>query len=197
MCFKKRSPSSQAWLSSASSRFPDSRSPIARSNLFLLPPPSRPLFCWKSKSLWTQDTAKIPLPILHSQSSGRSTKMVTSPLYAQSFLRSVAKTCQARAFQGSGEQGHLSSQWVIRRSSTSFWGDQCTLTKLPEPPWVGSKYQFNQKGVGSRRAHVSWEHQCQCNLFEGQWPMLSQVETHERFLQPSHLWGFSLQVNPV
>ena len=45
-----------------------------------------------------------------AQSSGRSTKMVTSSLYAQSFLRSVAKTCQARAFQGSGEQGHLSSQ---------------------------------------------------------------------------------------
>ena len=77
--------------------------------------------------------------------------MVTSSLYAQSFLRSVAKSCQVRPLQGSGEQRHLSSQWVIKRSSVSFWGDWCTLTKLPEPPWVGRKYQFNHQSLQEGR----------------------------------------------
>ena len=52
------------------------------------------------------------------------------------------------------------------------------------PGWVESISLITKvykKGVGSRRAHVSWEHQCQCNLLEGQWPVLSQVQTHKCF----------------
>lgn len=64
-----------------------------------------------------------------------------------------AQRCEVGVSPGSGGQGRLFSQWVIRRSSTSFWGDCCTLTKLLEPPWAGWKYQFNHQSLPRR----AWE----------------------------------------
>lgn len=73
--------------------------------------------------------------------------MVTSSLYAQSFLQSAAKAASVVPV-GSGGQGRFSSQWVIDVHLPPSGVISVLWTKLPEPPWVGWKYQFNQKGVG-------------------------------------------------